>query len=150
MPSRSRYEPITREDFRTSVLEVIYGPNEEKSVGTAHAHRLSLFFIVLANGCLFHEDPGTVPCGKVYEALARASFSLGSILTEASVATVQTLFLLVRFIYSADRDRNEERWLLTGLNCRIANMVSPRSPRRTAVLDYFADWSSYVTTKFTW
>ncbi|KAF6761455.1 hypothetical protein DFP72DRAFT_987681 [Ephemerocybe angulata] len=116
------YEPITRQDFRNSVLEVLYGSKGEKSVEAAHPHRISLFFIILASGCLFHGDPETVATAKVYEALSRASFSLDSILVEATMATVQTLFLIVRFIYNEDRDRNEERWILVGLSCRVAHM----------------------------
>ncbi|RXW14682.1 hypothetical protein EST38_g11178 [Candolleomyces aberdarensis] len=117
------YEPLTSQDFRTSVLDVIYGPTGEKSLDAAHAHRISLLFIVCANGAAFHDDPRVVSTSKSYQALARAAFSMDSILVEATCASAQTLFLIVRFIYNADRDKNEERWLITGLNSRLATMI---------------------------
>ncbi|KAG2011562.1 hypothetical protein CC2G_011664 [Coprinopsis cinerea AmutBmut pab1-1] len=81
--------------------------------------------IILANGAVFdqQEEKTSDLAARTYSALARAAFSLDPILVEATCATVQALFLIVRFIYNADRDRNEERWLITGLNCRLAHMV---------------------------
>jgi hypothetical protein len=126
LPLTRRYEPLTRQDFRISVLDVIYTSTGEKTVDNVHAHRVSLLFIVCANGASFHDDPRVVSTAKTYQALARAAFSTDSIRIDATCASAQTLFLIVRFIYNADRDKNEERWLITGLNSRLATMVRPQ------------------------
>ncbi|EAU90302.2 hypothetical protein CC1G_12055 [Coprinopsis cinerea okayama7 len=118
------YEPISRGDYNTNILDVIYA-NGQRSLDHIHSHRVSVFFSILANGAVFdqQEEKTSDLAARTYSALARAAFSLDPILVEATCATVQALFLIVRFIYNADRDRNEERWLITGLNCRLAHMI---------------------------
>ncbi|TFK17318.1 hypothetical protein FA15DRAFT_337891, partial [Coprinopsis marcescibilis] len=116
------YEPISRADFTASILDVIY-VNGERRLDSIHSHKLSVFFIILANGAVFDDDHNVGSISRTYHALSRAAFSLDSIYEEATCATVQAMFLIVRFLYNADRDRNEERWLLTGLNCRLAHMI---------------------------
>ncbi|KAH6916233.1 fungal-specific transcription factor domain-containing protein, partial [Coprinopsis sp. MPI-PUGE-AT-0042] len=117
------YEPISRDDYNINVIDVIYA-NGQRRLDMLHSHRIAVFFIVLANGSMFDDtDPNRDYATRLYHALARAAFALDSIFIDATTATVQALFLIVRFIYNSDRDRNEERWLITGLNCRIAHMI---------------------------
>lgn len=117
------YEPVAPHDFQTNILQALYDEGGTPTISTIHCHQLALFFIVIANGYLYTNNPDRGRLSKFYESLCRASFSMDSILAEATVATVQTLFLIVRFIFTAERDRNEERWLLVGLNCRLAHML---------------------------
>lgn len=122
-----RYDPIPYNDFITSILNPIYGNHGYASVSALHSHRLSVFFIVLAHGKFYDTDTSVDVSADQYHFLARAAFSLDSILIEVTCATVQALFLICRFIYDADLTAKEERWLLTGLCARIAHMVCPVS-----------------------
>ncbi|KIK09061.1 hypothetical protein K443DRAFT_672096 [Laccaria amethystina LaAM-08-1] len=117
------YDPIIEQDFTTTILDLIYGTTGFPSLDTLHSHRLSVFFILLANGMVFDSHPSSPNLGRQYHALARAALSLDSILLEATCATVQALFLMFRFIYNADRSCNEERWLLTGLSARLSQTI---------------------------
>ncbi|KAF8892108.1 hypothetical protein BD779DRAFT_1437104 [Infundibulicybe gibba] len=124
------YDPIVREDF-VSILDTIYGNSGYANLDNIHGHRLSAFFIVLANGILYDTHPSSPTISEQYHALARAAMSLDSMLNEATCATVQALFMMFRFIYNSDRSSNEERWLLTGMCARVAQSV-PTSERDSA------------------
>lgn len=117
------YEPISRMDYETATFNFIYGPNGEIRLDQIHPHLLSVFFIVIANGAIFDRSANAEVASRTFHALARAALSMDSILQGSNCATIQAMFLIVRFIYNADRDRNEERWLITGLNCRLAHMI---------------------------
>lgn len=113
-----------QQDFVTTIMDPIYGTTGYTSLDTLHSHRLAVFFIIMATGCLFELHPAASMIADQYHALARAALSLDSLLQEVTCATVQTLFMVVRFIYSSDRTSNEERWILTGLCARIGQTVS--------------------------
>ena len=143
--SAPRYDPIIEQDFTTTILDLIYGTTGFPGLDTLHSHRLSVFFILLANGMVFDSHPSSPNLGRQYHALARAALSLDSILLEATCATVQALFLMFRFIYNADRSCNEERWLLTGLSARLSQTVSLiQRPQRTVLIFLWCplDWTS--------
>lgn len=115
-----RYDPIVQDDLMASIVDPIYTADLE----TLHSHRLAVFFMVLANGYLYDTSPTSVTSAREYQALGRAALSFDPILQEVTCATVQAIFLLVRFAYNSDRRTNEERWLLTGLIARISQVVS--------------------------
>ncbi|KAG5338430.1 hypothetical protein C0989_007314 [Termitomyces sp. Mn162] len=118
------YDPISYNDFVFSIVNPIYGSEGYPSTDALHSHRLAVFFMVLANGNLYDESqPKAAAVAEQYYALARAAFSLDSILVEATCATVQALFLVFRFVYNSSQSDKEERWLLTGLTTRIAQTV---------------------------
>ncbi|PFH46879.1 hypothetical protein AMATHDRAFT_68883 [Amanita thiersii Skay4041] len=117
------YNPIPRHDFMASIFEPIYTATEYIDLESTHSHRLSVFFIALANGLLYDGHPAAFSSARQYQALSRAALALDSILQEATCATVQALFLMLRFAYNSDRRTNEERWLLTGLSARIAQTI---------------------------
>jgi hypothetical protein len=108
-------------------MDPIYGTTGIPSLNTIHSHKLSVFFIVLANGALYDETPGenTHLLAARYHNLARAALSLDPMLTDATVATCEALFMIIRFLFNSDRSANEERWLVTGLAARVAQMVGP-------------------------
>ncbi|KAF8631863.1 hypothetical protein AX15_002133 [Amanita polypyramis BW_CC] len=117
------YDPIVREDLMVSILNPIYSTIVYGDLETIHSHRLAVFFMVLANGFLYDTDPAAIFCARQYQALGRAALSLDSLAQEVTCATVQTFFLVVRFAYNSDRRANEERWLLTGLAARLAQII---------------------------
>lgn len=120
----ARYEPIPYNDFVISILNPIYGSEGYPSTDALHSHRLAVFFMVLANGNLYDEShPDAAAVAEQYYALARAAFSLDSILLEVTCATVQALFLVFCFVYNSSQSDKEERWLLTGITTRIAQTV---------------------------
>ena len=78
----------------------------------------------MATGVWFDNHPSATTLAHQYHALARAALSVVSIIQEATCATVQALFMVIRFIYLTERSNNEERWILGGLCARIAQAVS--------------------------
>ncbi|KAG6861339.1 hypothetical protein C0995_001318 [Termitomyces sp. Mi166 len=119
-----RYDPIPDNDFITSIVDPIYGLEGFPSTDALHSHRLAVFFMILANGNLYDESqPDAAAVAEQYYALARAAFSLDSILVEVTCATVQALFLVFRFVYNSSQSDKEERWLLTGITTRIAQTI---------------------------
>lgn len=95
----------------------------------------------MATGVWFDNHPSATILAHQYHALARAALSVVSIIQETTCATVQTLFMMIRFIYLSERSNNEERWILLGLCARIAQTVSsffyPHTPRyQTGSLNY--------------
>jgi hypothetical protein len=120
----NRYDPVVHEDFVANVLDPIYRVHDYPGADNLHSHRLSLFFIVLAHGKLYDSHPTTDNLGKTYYTLAHAAFSLEPIVNGVTSATVQALFMIVRFMYDSDPAGKEERWLLSGMCARIAQMVS--------------------------
>jgi hypothetical protein len=113
-----------QQDFITSILDAIYGTTGIANLDSLHSHRLSVFFILIATGFLYDSHPSASIMAEQCHALARAALSLDSILQEATCATVQALFMVIRFGYNSDRAGNEARWLLTGLCARVAQTVS--------------------------
>jgi hypothetical protein len=107
-----------------NIISPIYGNAGIANLDTIHSHRLSVFFILLASGCTYDSQPSATLRAEQYYALSRAALSLDPILQEATCATVQALFMMVRFIYNTDRTSNETRWILTGLCTRVAHIVS--------------------------
>lgn len=106
-------------------MDPIYGTTDIPSVDIIHSHKLSVFFVVLANGALYDDSSSenTHWLSARYHHLARAAISLDSMLTDATVGTCEALFMLIRFLFNSDRSANEERWLITGLAARVAQMV---------------------------
>jgi hypothetical protein len=122
--SSFRYDPIVRHDFMNNIISPIYGSTGTASVDTIHSHRLSVFFILLASGCTYDAHHSATLSAERYYALSRAALALDSILQEATCATVQALFMMVRYIYISDCTGYENRWLLFGICTRVAQMVN--------------------------
>ncbi|KAI0048107.1 hypothetical protein FA95DRAFT_1518037 [Auriscalpium vulgare] len=118
------YDPIPRGDFERIILQSVYQtPDKHASLSSIHAHSVSVFFMVLALGSLFDHGPTRELVAEQYHALGRAAFALESIVRGATCATSQALFLMVHFLYQADRSGNERRWLLMGLCAKVAQMI---------------------------
>ncbi|KAJ3564105.1 hypothetical protein NP233_g8511 [Leucocoprinus birnbaumii] len=119
------YNPFPRDRFIQTFMDPIYGTTGIPSLETIHSHKLAVFFGVLANGALYDEtsDDNIHWLAARYNHLARAAVSLDSMLVDASVATCEALFMMIRFLFNSDRSANEERWLITGLAARVAQMI---------------------------
>lgn len=117
------YDPIPRDDLMSSIIDPIYSAIQCADLEVIHSHRLAVFFAVLANGFLFDTHPAAVSIARQYQALGRAAVSFYSLTQEVTCATVQALFLMMRFAYNSDRRTNEERWLLTGFTVRLTQII---------------------------
>lgn len=95
---------------------------------TFEPHRLSVFFIVLGTGALFDSHPSARIMAEQYHALACATFSLESILSGATCASIQALLMMTHFLFLTDRSGNERRWLLSGLSTKVIHMVGRFHP----------------------
>lgn len=107
----------------TTIISPIYGTTGLANPIALHSHRLSVFYGILATGVVYDTHPAAALFQEQYHALARAALSLDPIWQEATSATVQALFVLMRYTYTVDRTSNEYRWLLGGLCTRVGQMV---------------------------
>lgn len=131
----------------STILKPIYDTTVFPSLDNIHPHRLSVFFILLACGIYFEDHPSATVLAEQYQVLARAAFSLNTILRDANCATIQAMFLIMRFIFISDRSNNEERWLLGGLCARAAQIVShflfiPIGDQCVKLRHLLLDWAS--------
>lgn len=106
-----------------TVIGPIYGTTGYPSVDLIHSHRLAVFFVVLASGAIHDGHPSATILAQQYHALSRAALSLDSIIRDANSATVQALFMIIRFIHASDAKSGEERWLLGGVCAKVAQIV---------------------------
>ncbi|KZP23741.1 hypothetical protein FIBSPDRAFT_1042603 [Athelia psychrophila] len=128
MPERSRalelvdiyykkgtfFNPIERHDLMKTVIEPLYGRSQVASLATIHAHRLSVFFAVLASAAYYDRSPHSDMLAKQYHVLARAALSLATIVREANTATLQTLLITTWFMRASDYQCYQEKWLIEG------------------------------------
>ena len=119
-----RHDPIPRPDFESLILEPLYQSEDQLTLGSIHSHRLSIFFILMATGLLTDHQPAVRTRSEQYHALARAAFSVDSIVREATCDSVQAVFMMIYYGYLVDRSSTEIRWILSGLAARLAQMVS--------------------------
>ncbi|KAL0953596.1 hypothetical protein HGRIS_004804 [Hohenbuehelia grisea] len=118
------YDPLRRGDFMESIIHPIYGDSDgDPNIDSIHSHRLSAFFILLAHGALNETQEDALSLAHHYRALSKAALSLAPLQQDASCATVQALFMHGRFLYDAERNSTEERWLLVGLCARLAQKI---------------------------
>ncbi|KAI0041613.1 hypothetical protein FA95DRAFT_1468689, partial [Auriscalpium vulgare] len=119
-------DPIPRGDFERDILKPVYQtPDRHASLSNMHAHRLSVFFMVLALGSLFDDCPSPQLLSEQYHALGRAAFVLESIARGATCASSQALFLMIVIVFH-DRSAVEHRWVLMGVCTKVSQMVSNR------------------------
>ncbi|KAF7430501.1 hypothetical protein PC9H_006209 [Pleurotus ostreatus] len=117
------YDPVINAEFMARIIEPIYGSTEDICLDSVHSHTLSVFFVILASGVLHDPHPDKQHLSDQYLALSRAALALDPIFHEATCATVQALFMILRYNYTFDRSSTEERWLLIGLCVRIAQSI---------------------------
>ncbi len=86
---------------------------------------------MMGDGVLYDPSPDAKLLAEQYHALAQAAISIEPLLLEVTSATVQALFMMVRFIYNSDRKSNEARWVLNGLCARLAQSVSVDQKNKT-------------------
>ena len=124
MTSGGRSDPCPRGDFERSILEPLYtSANGAISLISFEPHRLSVFFMILAIGALFDSHPSARTIAEQYHAFACATFSLESVVSGATCASVQAILMMTHFLFLTDRSGNERRWLLTGLCTKVVHMV---------------------------
>ncbi|KAF8920617.1 fungal-specific transcription factor domain-containing protein [Mucidula mucida] len=117
------YDPIIQQDFLMNILTPIYFVPGFTHLNTIHAHKLAVFFLMMGDGVLYDPSPDAKLLAEQYHALAQAAISIEPLLLEVTSATVQALFMMVRFIYNSDRKSNEARWVLNGLCARLAQSI---------------------------
>lgn len=107
-------------------MNPLYGNTGTTSIYTIHAHRLSVFFAVMASGGMQNEDCVTpTPLVLHYHTLSRAAFSIESIMQGVDVVSIQALLLIMSLMTILDPHlkNNDERWLLHGTCVRLAKTV---------------------------
>ncbi|KAF9268995.1 hypothetical protein L218DRAFT_1072662 [Marasmius fiardii PR-910] len=135
LPSRSRaeyildlyykyvawmYDPITRSEVETDILDLLYHDPAYIDVERIHSHRLSAFFMVLGAGIMYDTSPDSKSVAKRYYALSKAALSLDPVTKEVSCATIQAFLVMFRYHYNVDRGSNEIRWLIIGVCTKVA------------------------------
>ena len=88
-----------------------------------HAHRLAVFFGMMATGVSRSFEPDAMMQAERYYVLACAALALTPLIAEAMAATIQGLFLINAFLCTTTRVSSEESWLLIGLCGRLAFRV---------------------------
>lgn len=121
-----RYRPISRQEFDSAILNVLYDQDGCACVEMLHPHRTSTFFIALALGAHYEQESAVGETdSETYNLLALAALSLSSIIHEVTCSALQALFLIIQYHYFTDPGTDETRWLLFGALCRAAQVVSP-------------------------
>ncbi|KAI0041615.1 hypothetical protein FA95DRAFT_1610866 [Auriscalpium vulgare] len=116
-------DPMPRSDFERDILKRVYQtPDRHATLSTMHAHKLSVFFMVLALGSLFDDCPSPQLLSEQFHALGRAAFVLESIARGATCASSQALFLMIVFAFH-DRSAVERRWVLMGVCAKVSQMI---------------------------
>ncbi|KZP23738.1 hypothetical protein FIBSPDRAFT_951653 [Athelia psychrophila] len=137
MPERSRaleqvdiyykkgtfFNPIERCDLMKTIIDPLYGHSQVASLANIHAHRLSIFFAVLASAAYFDRSPHSDMLAKQYHVLARAALSLETIVRETNTASIQALLVIIWFMRSSGYHCDQERWLLMGTCARLAHII---------------------------
>lgn len=107
-----------------TIIEPLYGRSQVASPGKIHAHRLSVFFAVLACGAYYDRTLHSDTLAKQYHVLARAALALETIIRETNTATAQALLTIIGFMRVSDFQSHQERWLLGGTLTRLAQIVN--------------------------
>ncbi|KZP08686.1 hypothetical protein FIBSPDRAFT_840069 [Athelia psychrophila] len=116
--------PIPRSDLIKTFIDTIYQGGEVGSAYAVHPHKLSVIFIVLASGAVSDNPAFASTLAHQYCVLSRACLSLKSVMREATLATVQAVFMNIWFLHTTDHDKsNEERWILQGACVKIAQII---------------------------
>lgn len=124
MLSRASFAPIERTDLIGTIITPLYGDSENASLESIHPHRLSIFFGALASGAYYERVAYSVNLAKQYHILARAAFSLETIMREANTASVQAFVVILWFMRVSDPQSHQERWILGGVCAKLAQIVS--------------------------
>ncbi|KAF9499385.1 hypothetical protein BDN71DRAFT_1384144, partial [Pleurotus eryngii] len=107
-----KYDPVINAEFMARVIEPMYGSTEDICLDSIHSHTLSVLFVILASGVLHDPHPDKQRLSDQYLAISRGALALDPIFHEATCATVQALFMILRYNHTFDRSGTEERWLL--------------------------------------
>ncbi|KZP23765.1 hypothetical protein FIBSPDRAFT_736809, partial [Athelia psychrophila] len=137
MPSRSRAlelvdiyyktgafsNPIERCDLMKTIIGPLYGPSQVASLATIHAHRLAVFFAVLASAAYYERSLYSDTLARQYHVLARAALSLVTVVREANTATLQALIIITWFMRTSEHQRYQEKWIIEGTCIRLVYIV---------------------------
>ncbi|KAF7973743.1 hypothetical protein HWV62_14322 [Athelia sp. TMB] len=116
------YDPVLRSDFMDTIIAPLYATSQVASIGAIHPHQLSVFFAVMASGALWDDHPSAKILAHQYHVLSRAALSLKPIIFDASTATVQAIFTIIRFLHISDLTAGEERWILGSTCTKMAQI----------------------------
>lgn len=118
------YRPISRQEFDSAILSLLYDQEGTPFVEMLHPHRIATFFIALALGAHYEQESAVGESdSETYNLLALAALSLSSIIQEVTCSALQALFLIIQYHYFTDPGTDETRWLLFGALCRAAQII---------------------------
>jgi fumarate reductase subunit D len=88
-----------------------------------HPHVLAIYFMILSHGMLWDEPSDARTLSDQYYALARAAFATVPIGQSTTLAAVQAIHMMNRYMRDFDRTRTEVRWICKGVSTRLAQAV---------------------------
>ena len=121
--------PIERSHFVTEIIPLFYPrrkPIQPGHVQPEHSHDLALLFVLFACGSVgdLTQSPVNEEAAQ-YHTLAKAAMGVRSIMHGASLAGVQTLYLLAGYdFYTGQKSSQEDAWKLVTLGSSLAAAVS--------------------------
>ncbi|KZP23763.1 hypothetical protein FIBSPDRAFT_889299 [Athelia psychrophila] len=132
--------PIEWCDMMKTVIEPLYGPSQVASLATIHAHRLAVFFAVLASAAYYERSLYSDTLARQYHVLARAALALTTIVREANTATLQALLIIIWFTqresvgWPLDKEENQRRRVLFWELYTMEAVSVGASPQRQSLM----------------
>ncbi|KZP31647.1 hypothetical protein FIBSPDRAFT_925510 [Athelia psychrophila] len=125
------FNPIERCDLMKTIIGPLYGRSQVASLATIHAHRLSVFFAVLASAAYHERSSYSDTLAQQYHVLSRAALSLETIVRVANTASIQALLVSIWFMRTSNHQSDQERCLLMGTQGQHQLYFRRRSKSKT-------------------
>ncbi|TFK51695.1 hypothetical protein OE88DRAFT_1460474 [Heliocybe sulcata] len=116
------YTPIYETDFIDNVYTRFYNDVSLPEFTPVETHRLAVLYMVFAMGALLDLDrpPLSLEANQYYS-LGRAALSIGSVLEEPSILSIQALVIMSHYMFWANID--SPRWAIMGLVMKLVQTV---------------------------
>ncbi|KZT27792.1 hypothetical protein NEOLEDRAFT_1059659 [Neolentinus lepideus HHB14362 ss-1] len=117
------YTPIYETDFIDNVYIKFYNDISLPEFAPVEMHRLAVLYMVFAMGALLDLDrPPLCLEANQYYSLGRAALSIGSVLEEPSIQSIQALIIMSHYMFLANID--SPRWAIMGLVMKFVQTVN--------------------------
>ncbi|THH33361.1 hypothetical protein EUX98_g851 [Antrodiella citrinella] len=116
-----QFTPVLRREIE-EILNLIYG-SSYPIIDSIHPHKLSVFFSIMAQGLAFSRETAASLVQEQYHSLACALVALEPITRGVTCSTVQSFYLIVRFLNTTVRTAAEDCWLIFGICVRVAQVM---------------------------
>ncbi|KAF9478291.1 hypothetical protein BDN70DRAFT_880170 [Pholiota conissans] len=114
------YTPVPEEDFYETIFRPLY--ETDGFTESLKAHKLSVFWLVLAIGTLVDLDrPAHAKEAMQLYHYGRTALSIDSVLDEQSITGIQALFLMCHFMFLSEI--SSARWVIMGIVVKLAQSI---------------------------